>query len=66
MDTSFAVHNKGLHLLPLFLPLVAVSNHVIQLLEPCLDTMLSAVPLAANLLHYRWRKVRVQRDENVF
>lgn len=51
METSFVVPNKAHHLLPPLLPLVAVTNHIIQLLEPCLDTMLSAVPLAAHLLH---------------
>lgn len=46
------VPNKRFHLLPLLLPLTAVTNHVIQLLEPGLNAMLRAVPLAANPLHY--------------
>lgn len=53
VETSFVVPNEGFHLPPLFLPLVAVASHVIQLLEPCLNAMLGAVPLAAYLLHYR-------------
>lgn len=59
VETSFVVPNKGLHLLPLLLPVVAVANHVIQLLEPCLNTMLSAVPLAAYPFHYKQRQVHV-------
>lgn len=51
METSFVVPNKRFHLLPLLLPPVAVANHVVQLLEPGLDTMLGAVPLAAYPLH---------------
>lgn len=51
VETSFIVPNERFHLLPLLLPLVAVANHVVQLLEPCLDAMLSAVPLAAYPLH---------------
>lgn len=55
VETSFIVSNQSVHLLPLLLPLVAVANHVVQLLEPCLDTVLSAVPLAAYPLHLRQR-----------
>lgn len=51
VETSFVVPNKSFHLLPLLFPLVAVANHVVQLLEPRLNTMLSAVPLAAYPLH---------------
>lgn len=53
VETSFMVSNKRFNLLPLLLPLITVTNHVVQLLEPCLDTMLCAVPLAAYPLHYR-------------
>lgn len=52
VETSFMVPNKRFHLLPLLLPMTAVTNHVVQLLEPCLNTMLRAVPLAAYPLHY--------------
>lgn len=53
VETSFMVSNKRFHLLSLLLPLITVASHVVQLLEPCLHTMLRAVPLAAYPLHYR-------------
>lgn len=53
VETSFMVSNQRFHLLPLLLPLIAVTSHVVQLLEPCLHTVLCAVPLAAYPLHYR-------------
>lgn len=52
VEASFAVPNKSLHLLPPLLPLVAVANHVVQLMQPGLDAMLGAVPLAAHPLHW--------------
>lgn len=64
VETSFGVSNESFNFLPLLLPLVAVPNHVVQLLEPCLDAMLSAVPLAAYLLHYRQTQVHIQREKN--
>lgn len=53
VETSFMVSNKRFHLISLLLPMITVTNHVFQLLEPCLNTMLCAVPLAAYPLHYR-------------
>lgn len=53
VESSFIVPNHSVHLLPLLLPLVAVANHVIQLLKTSLDTMLGAVPLAVYPLHWR-------------
>ncbi|TNN68475.1 hypothetical protein EYF80_021260 [Liparis tanakae] len=55
VEASVVVPNQSVHLLPLLLPLVAVANHVIELLKPRLDPVLSAVPLAAHLLHLRQR-----------
>lgn len=52
VETSFMVSNKRFHLLSLLLPLITVTNHVVQLLEPCLNAMLCAVPLALYPLHY--------------
>lgn len=56
METSFIVPNKSRDFSSLLLPLVAVANHIVQLLHPCFDTMLSTVPLAAHFLHYRQKE----------
>lgn len=53
VETSFMVSNERFNLLPLLFPLITVTYHVVQLLEPCLHTMLCAVPLATYPLHYR-------------
>lgn len=53
VETSFVVSNKRFDLLSLLLPLITVTNHVVQLLESRLNTMLCPVPLAAYPLHYK-------------
>lgn len=66
VEASFAVPNKSLHLLPPLLPLVAVANHVVQLMKPGLDAMLGAVPLAAHPLHWSQSEcIKRERTETV-
>ncbi len=53
--------NQSLNLVPLLLPLVAVTNHAFQLQKPRLHAVLCAVPLAADLLHWH----TAEREERV-
>lgn len=55
------VFHQRLHLHSLLLPLDAVADHSVQLLEARLHAMLGAVPLAAHLLH--WGPARGPRAE---
>lgn len=63
VETSFAVANESFYLLPLLLPPVTVTNHVVELLEPCLDTILSAVPLAAYPLHLKQLRIEKKKKK---
>lgn len=68
--------NQSIQFLSLLLPLIAVANHVIQLLESRLHTLLSVVPLAIHFLHCRerkeksrcgwpWAKAKLHLDNNI-
>lgn len=51
VQAPLVLTNQSLHLLPLLLPLVAVANHTVQLLETRLYAVLRVVPLAMHLLY---------------
>lgn len=52
VEAAFVVPDEGRHLLPSLLPVVAVADHVVQLMQPGLNTVLGVVPLASHPLHW--------------
>lgn len=56
VEAAFVVPHQGLDLLPSLLPVVAVADHVVQLMQPGLHAVLGVVPLAPHPLHWGHRR----------